>query len=124
MIEPCPPGVRPYGDLLVVTPTGDNRFGAHFNAEMALIRSMLLSYGIEPDYVTCQAIRIKSYDRNESYAEYQKRVLFPRWAAQAKPSNNFTQEELAFLVEHFDGANHPLAQTIQAKARGRCRADL
>jgi hypothetical protein len=114
--EGLPPGVRPYGDGAIPEfGYPDRRFGAHFNAEMALIRSMLLSYGLEADYMTLQSVRERSYSRHETFAEYQKRVLDKK-IVRAPPSG-FTKEELAFMIEHFEGANDPLVQSILEKAR-------
>lgn len=115
-IAPPPQGVRPYGDGAIPEFTyKDRRFGAHFNAEMALIRSMLQSYGFEGTYMECQSVRERSYRRHETFAEYQKRVLDKK-IVRAPPSA-FTKEELTFMIEHFEGANDPLVQGILEKAR-------
>lgn len=111
-----PPGVRPYGDGAIPWHTfKDRRFGAHTNAEFHLIESMLRSYGLPDDYMTMQSIREKSYSRIESFAEYQKRVLDKKIVR--TPPSAFTKEELAFMIEHFEGANDPLVQSILEKAR-------
>ena len=106
--------VRPYREGAIPESQGQP-FGQHFNAEMALIGSMLRSYGLDDGYIARQAVRTRSYDGQESYAEHQRRVLFPRWAANQPPSTAFTIEELAFLAERFAGANDPVAQSIAVK---------
>jgi len=52
----------------------------------------------------------------ESYSDFQKRVLFPRWKANQKPSTALTAEEWAHLADMLEGANHPLSQSIHTKA--------
>lgn len=58
-------------------------------------------------------------ERKERWSEWQQRVWYPRMRAlaEAKPRKvEFTKEELERLVEHFAGANDPVAQSILAKA--------
>ena len=53
-------------------------------------------------------------EKGERWSEWQKRVWYPQM--QAKPSTTLTPEEWAYLAETLDGANHPLAISIQHKA--------
>ena len=62
----------------------------------------------------------------ERWSEWQQRVWFPRCRAESQvrfDANEserqvgFTKEELERLVEHFGGANDPVAQAILEKAQ-------
>lgn len=55
----------------------------------------------------------------ERYSEWQKRVLHPRWAAEAakRPKRPaFTEEELLWLIEHLAGTNDEIGGSVLAKA--------
>ena len=59
-------------------------------------------------------------ETKERWSEWQKRVWFPRMRALAEARDShtldFTKEEVERLIEHFAGANDPVAQSILAKA--------
>lgn len=61
-------------------------------------------------------------ERAERWSEWQDRVWHPRMRALAsvRPDRSlaFTVEEVERLIEHFAGANDPVAQSILAKALG------
>lgn len=61
----------------------------------------------------------------ERWSEWQQRVFFPRCRAESQAkfdadeserSVTFTKTELERLIEHFTGANDPVAQSIYTKA--------
>lgn len=64
-------------------------------------------------------------EKSERWKEWQERVWKPRMralalsrfdAGESERSIGFTKEELERLIEHFAGANDPVAQAILAKA--------
>lgn len=63
----------------------------------------------------------KQEETAERWSEWQQRVWFPRMRAEAaaRPSNELTVEEWAYLAEFLAGANHPLAKSIGEKASRR-----
>lgn len=60
----------------------------------------------------------KEEANSERWSEWQKRVWLPtcRAASEAKPDTTLTRDEWAYLAELLNGANHPLAASIQRKA--------
>ena len=54
------------------------------------------------------------WDNQERWSGWQQRVFHPRMAAlaAARPRSSLTTEELDWLLDHFDGANDPMAIQI------------
>jgi hypothetical protein len=69
-------------------------------------------------YLKARELWRQEEQAGERWGEWQQRVWHPRnaAAAAARPNYKLTLEEWAYLAEHFEGANHPLAISIQGKA--------
>lgn len=96
-------------------------FGWYINQEKHEIRTRLLAEGKPADHTDIEREYIQAHANDERYADYQKRVLFPKWERQASNAFNngetkrqigFTRPELEWLAEHFEGANDPFAQVV------------
>lgn len=91
------------------------------NEMIAGMEDWMLAEGYDALTAHMRASELKrqAMEKRERWGEWQRRVLFPRWAAQSDGSKRllFTCEELQFLAEHFDGANDPMAQSILAKVK-------
>ena len=57
-------------------------------------------------------------EKKERWKDWQERVWHPRMLAfpEEREPKDFTQEELERMLEHFSGANDPVAQSIYLKA--------
>ena len=94
------------------------KLGYEHAVERARIREHLIRRGWSPSDLAFEFRITRIQDRIHKHKPTM-RERQQAWLAkqpQPKPSVIFTPEELAFLVEHFEGANHPLAQSIYAKA--------
>lgn len=126
MNEKLPDGRKAYNDSPEFT--GPPRpFGFYINEQKAKLRNALIAEGKPHDHLAVEAAYIAANANKESYAEYQRRVLYPRWAAAAKVRFDrggterqigFNKLELEWLADHFEGANDPMAIQIAAKIAG------
>ena len=95
--------------------------------EMRGHRERLISEGVTDPTKLHFAVAdayVEAHRGQETYREYQARVLNPRWEAASAARRKvegasvmFTPAELALLAEHFDGANDPIAVSILEKVR-------
>lgn len=108
-------------------PDDGRPFGAATMEEKAAIRARLIAEGVAEPALSFAVEREfeAAHHGQETFAQWQKRVWFPRNAARAAAQGAavaFTPEELAFLAYHFDGANDPVALAILAKVEKARRA--
>jgi hypothetical protein len=104
------------------------KLGYQHNAERQRIREHLIRRGHNPGdlafefRITRIQERIHRYKPTFRQRQEAARARGEAWVASDKPplpSPSLTLEEWQYLAEHFEGANHPLAQSIQAKAAMR-----
>jgi hypothetical protein len=74
------------------------------------LRGSDLFFAIEAEYV-------RRHANDETYKEKCEK----RNAAMPKAPPDFTQEELAHMIDVFEDANHPLSRSIAKKARRRIK---
>lgn len=73
-------------------------------------------YSMELELVVCAAYDA-AHKNDPTYAENSKR-LREKWpATPEKPRFDLTKEEIAFLIDHFTGANDPLVVGILEKLK-------
>ena len=89
------------------------KFGYWRMVEERMIREELLASGVEPTVFNISKRVEENHASDVPFREQSSRL---RANTPIVQSNAFTQEELAFLVEHFTGANDPIAQSVLAKA--------
>lgn len=103
-------------------------FGYWYMLEKRMYRKELLAEGWKEDDPTFdfEISRRREAARAVfmSYADYQRTVLHPRWAQQAKIEFNegrsahiveFTKAEMEAIAERFAGVNDPVGQAVLTK---------
>lgn len=98
-----------------------DRLGYWQAVEKRMIRAQLAAEGWDPKghafEFEVSARQITNHAGDPSMRERQEawRAALP-FLGHAPPSSALTPQEWEFLAAHFQGANHPLAQSILAKA--------
>jgi hypothetical protein len=102
------------------------KLGYDYANERARIRAHLIRRGHDPKAlafefrITRIQERIHKYKPTLRQRQEAARARGEKWVTSGKPPlPGLTTEEWQYLAEHFEGANHPLAQSIQAKAAMR-----
>lgn len=102
------------------------KLGYEHAVERARIREHLIRRGWSPSdlafefRITRIQERIAKYKPTFRQRQEAARARGEKWVTSDKPPlPGLTVEEWKFLADHFEGANHPLAQSIQSKAAMR-----
>jgi hypothetical protein len=101
-----------------VEPVAGKPFGWAHNMEARAIRDHLISKGRDPNSIEhCFDISKISMRLARDYLRRKPKIGARVRIAAKRESNEFSMEELERLIEHFAGANDPVAQSILEKAR-------